>query len=88
MIEQPYIIAFPSVHHVMKAEGALLGAGVAVEIIPLPKTLAPDCGLALRIDGSQLGQAQSILSSQGVTWTKTYDATFRVINREEKKAHG
>ena len=47
----PYhIFTFNSTHHVLKAEKLLLGKGIKHEIIPTPKDISSDCGMAIRIN--------------------------------------
>ncbi|MEW6264865.1 MAG: DUF3343 domain-containing protein [Thermodesulfobacteriota bacterium] len=43
------IFILASIHHVLRAEKALLKAGLAFELIPVPKEVNPDCGLALEV---------------------------------------
>jgi len=38
---------FNSVHKVMRAEKVLKDAGVDVRVVPVPRSLSSDCGLAL-----------------------------------------
>ena len=79
----PNILVFQSVHQVMKAEQILLSAGVPVEVIPLPKTIVSDCGLALRVDGKNLGRAHAALAERGAQCVKTYDANFKLVDQRE-----
>lgn len=39
---------FNSIHRVMKAEKILKGLGLDILLIPAPRTLSSDCGLAIR----------------------------------------
>ena len=43
-----YVAIFNSVHRVMKAEKALKGVGLPILLIPAPRLLHADCGLAIR----------------------------------------
>lgn len=43
------VITFPSTHYALKAEKVLEEAGVAIELIPVPRELSSSCGLALPI---------------------------------------
>jgi hypothetical protein len=46
---QSYCVAlFHSVSHVMKAEKILKEAGIHYKIIPVPKSISPDCGVCVR----------------------------------------
>jgi len=46
--ENDYIAIFHSIHRVLKAEKILKQAGVDFLLIPVPRQLTADCGLALR----------------------------------------
>jgi len=49
MVQEGHLLAvFNSGHRVMKAEGILKALGLAVLLIPAPRQLQTDCGLALR----------------------------------------
>jgi hypothetical protein len=46
---QLYCVAlFHSVSHVMKAEKLLKEAGIQYKIVPVPKSISPDCGVCVR----------------------------------------
>ena len=46
--ENDYVAIFHSIHRVLKAEKILKKAGVDFLLIPVPRQLTSDCGLALR----------------------------------------
>lgn len=50
----------------MQAEAVLLRAGFAVKLIPTPRELSSDCGLALRFDWSRNDQVESLLMKMHV----------------------
>ncbi len=43
-----YVAIFNSVHRVMKAEKLLKGVRLPILLIPAPRALTSDCGLAIR----------------------------------------
>jgi Protein of unknown function (DUF3343) len=47
--EGDYLAVFNSAHRVMKAESLLKSRGYSILLIPAPRQLMTDCGLALRI---------------------------------------
>lgn len=47
--DQDFVAIFHSIHRVLKAEKVLKEAGVDFTLIPVPRQLTSDCGLALRI---------------------------------------
>jgi Protein of unknown function (DUF3343) len=46
--EGDYLAVFNSAHRVMKAENLLKSRGLPILLIPAPRQLMTDCGLALR----------------------------------------
>jgi hypothetical protein len=46
--EGDYLAVFNSAHRVMKAESILKSHGLSILLIPAPRELMTDCGLALR----------------------------------------
>ena len=46
--EGDYLAVFNSAHRVMKAESLLKSRGIPILLIPAPRQLMTDCGLALR----------------------------------------
>lgn len=51
MIQNGQLLAvFNSAHRVMKAENTLKGCGLQILLIPAPRALSTDCGLAIRYE--------------------------------------
>lgn len=46
--ENDFVIIFHSMHRVMQAEKALKRAKLEILLIPVPRQLSSDCGLAIR----------------------------------------
>jgi hypothetical protein len=44
------VVLFHSTAHAMRAEKVLLGAGLRIKMIPTPRKLSSNCGMALRFD--------------------------------------
>jgi hypothetical protein len=44
------VFLFESVHRVMRAEKILKGRGIAVDLIPVPREINSDCGVAVEVD--------------------------------------
>jgi hypothetical protein len=62
---QLYRVAlFHSVSHVMKAEKILKEAGIEHKIIPVPKSISPDCGVCVRFVPNLKAAVVDALSSQ------------------------
>ena len=57
------ILIFRGTHQVLSAEKRLKGGGVPLRLIPVPRRLTSDCGLAIRIPLDHRDRARDILSS-------------------------
>lgn len=60
--EPALILIFRGTHQVLSAEKRLKGGRVPVRLIPVPRLLTSDCGLAIRIPLGQRDRAREILS--------------------------
>jgi hypothetical protein len=56
------ILIFRGTHQVLSAEKRLKEGGVPVRLIPVPRLLTSDCGLAVRIPLDRRDRARAILS--------------------------
>lgn len=72
------ILIFRGTHQVMAAEKNLKQGGVATKVIPVPRALSSDCGLAIRIFPPDKRRAKDILSRSGISPRSVY------ILREEE----
>ncbi len=57
------LAVFNSTHRVLKAEGLLKGIGIEILLIPAPRALQTDCGLALRFDQKQVHAIMALLKN-------------------------
>jgi hypothetical protein len=57
-----YVALFQSVSHVMKAERMLQSEGLAIKIIPVPKSISSDCGVCIRFEEKLLDKIETILN--------------------------
>ena len=55
------LITFPSTHDAMRAEKMLLQAGFQVTLLPVPREISGDCGLALRLEADHLAASRAVL---------------------------
>ena len=56
------ILIFRGTHQVLSAEKRLKGGGVPLRLIPVPRRLTSECGLAIRIPIDHRSRAREILS--------------------------
>ena len=62
--EGDYLAVFNSAHRVMKAESILKARGIPILLIPAPRQLMTDCGLALRINPDDRETVMEILEQE------------------------
>jgi hypothetical protein len=73
MVRDKDIVAiFHSIHRVMKAEKVLKLAGADFLLIPVPRQLASDCGLAIRYTKQEQNKVEAILGSEGLQPAELY----------------
>jgi hypothetical protein len=60
------LISFFASHHAIRAETVLKRNGLAARLIPGPKELSPNCGVALRFEYAQRENVVTILTSKSV----------------------
>ncbi len=60
--EGQYLAVFNSTHRVLKAEELLKGKGQPIMLIPAPRAVQADCGLAIRFDEKDRGPVMTLLS--------------------------
>ncbi len=64
--ENDHVAIFHSIHRVMKAEKVLKKAKAEVLLIPVPRQLTSDCGLAIRYAADDSGGVLGILEQEGL----------------------
>jgi hypothetical protein len=62
--EGDYLAVFNSAHRVMKAESVLKSRGFAILLIPAPRQLMTDCGLALRFSPGIRDEVMRVLEQE------------------------
>jgi hypothetical protein len=60
------LISFFASHHAIRAENVLKRNGLNTQLIPGPKDLSPNCGVALRFDYAQREMALALLAEKKV----------------------
>ncbi len=67
-----YVAIFNSIHRVMKAEKILKGRRLAILLIPAPRTLAADCGLAIRYAAADREAVEGVLDEEQLLPEEVY----------------
>lgn len=64
--ENDFVAIFHSIHRVLKAEKILKSAKVDFLLIPVPRQLNADCGLALRFTAEAKDQLLAVLAEENL----------------------
>ena len=73
MVQNGQILAvFSSAHRVMKAESVLKESGVTLLLIPAPRALSTDCGLAICYSNNCYADVFQILTAENILPTYIY----------------
>lgn len=67
-----FVAIFNSIHRVMKAEKLLKGERLPILLIPAPRALTSDCGLAIRYAASDRDTVEGALQSAGLIPEELY----------------
>lgn len=67
-----YVAVFNSIHRVMKAEKILKGRRLGILLIPVPRALQSDCGLAIRYGADIRDLVEMVLAEEGLLPAELY----------------
>jgi len=62
------VITFFGSHHALRAEGVMKRAGFPVRLIPGPREISPNCGVALRFSYDRREEALTVLKEGSVQY--------------------
>jgi hypothetical protein len=71
------VVLFGSTHHAIKAERVLLGKGFEIMLIPVPRYLSSDCGIAIKFDLAVKHSLTKALEEENVVVTAIHPLTGR-----------
>ena len=60
------LLLFQSTRQVIRGEKLLLAGQVHAVVIPVPRSISPECGMALEVEEQQLATATKILKNAGI----------------------
>jgi len=66
------VAIFHSIHRVMKAEKVLKAARIEILLIPVPRQLTSDCGLAIRFAPAEKDKLWSVLAAEQLLPAELY----------------
>lgn len=66
------IVLFDSVHHVLAIERLLKDTEIWFDLVPVPRSLSSDCGIAIEFRVDALEPVREIVTSEGRPWRAIY----------------
>ena len=79
------LFVFSSVHQVMKAEKILKAGGYRVDLIPMPREISSDCGVAVELSVELHEEALVLLRERGLPLLVSYvrrDGRYERLEKE------
>lgn len=67
-----YVFLFESVHRVMRAEKILKEKGIPTDLIPVPREINSDCGVAVEVDFELGKEALDVLEENRISVLECY----------------
>ena len=77
-----YVAIFFSIHYVLKAEQLLKAGNIPLDVVPVPREISGDCGMAITFDSDQLAAVQGILAAADIAIAKIFCKEAEGIFRE------
>jgi hypothetical protein len=68
-----YILTFDSVHFVMRAEKVLSKRDIKVRLIPTPREISSDCGMAIEIVCEDIEETRKLLKTHDCRLTGVHN---------------
>ena len=66
------VMILGSIHFVLKAEERLKAAGIRHDVIPVPRRLSGDCGMAIAFASGDLAKVQAALNKAAIAIARLY----------------
>lgn len=79
------LFVFESVHQVMKAEKLLKGQGVKIDLIPMPREISSDCGVAIELPWGSKKEALDFLQEHRLSIFACYTKRHRKYEKEDRE---
>lgn len=61
-----YYLVFYSTHHLLQAEKLCHGEGIPITLVPIPREITSDCGMAIKFAAAHLERLVAVLSRAGL----------------------
>jgi len=80
--ENDLVAIFHSIHRVMKAEKVLKRERLDILLIPVPRQLTSDCGLAIRYPVGERDRVAQVLAQENLSPAEVYSYDGKVFRSE------
>ena len=77
-----YVAIFFSIHYVLKAEQLLKAGNISLDVVPVPREISGDCGMAITFAPAQLAAVQGILAAAGIAIARIFCKEAEGVYRE------
>ena len=67
------MVLFDSIHYVLAAERAFRDRGLWCDLVPTPRQLSSDCGMALEFRREDLDAVRTLLAGGVVKWKSLHE---------------
>jgi len=67
-----FLVLFESIHQVLRAEKFLKGRGMKVDLIPVPRELSSDCGVAIEMVLEPKGESPLLFEENQIPISECY----------------
>ncbi|APG23747.1 MAG: DUF3343 domain-containing protein [Syntrophotalea acetylenica] len=67
-----YVLILPSIHHILKVEKGAKTQGIPVELIPTPRQISSDCGMAVEFHPDVLERLLAMVAGTGIPEWELY----------------
>lgn len=61
-----YYLVFYSTHHLLQAERLCQGEGIPITLVPIPREITSECGMAIKFAEPYLDQIVAVVSRAGL----------------------
>jgi len=65
-------VIFDSIHYVIMGEKTLKAAGLSIDVIPVPREISSDCGMAVELSCEDRDRVEQILAEKDITMIGIY----------------
>lgn len=82
------LVTFYASHHAVRAEKVLSRGGFRVLLVPGPREISPNCGVALQFEFGQADAVRHVLSQNKVQIEAIHPYTAEVSDEQLKRMRG